>query len=37
MKDISYIADALPVRETQVGHAYFYTILEHYIQDILPK
>ena len=37
MKDISYIADALSVRETQVGHAYFYTILEHYIQDILPK
>lgn len=35
--DISYIADRLFVPETQIGHTYFYEILELYIQDILPK
>ncbi len=37
LKDISYIADKFTVPETQIGHTYFYEILELYIQDILPK
>jgi len=37
LKDISYIADKFSVPETQIGHTYFYEILELYIQDILPK
>jgi hypothetical protein len=37
LKDISYIADNLFVPESQIGHTYFYEILELYIQNILPK
>ncbi len=37
LKDISYIADKFTVPETQIGHTYFYEILELYIQEILPK
>jgi hypothetical protein len=37
LKDISYIADKFSVPETQIGHTYFYEILELYIQDILPN
>jgi hypothetical protein len=37
LKDISYIADKFTVSETQIGHTYFYEILELYIQDILPN
>jgi len=35
--DISYLADRFFVPETQIGHKYFYEILELYIQDVLPK
>jgi hypothetical protein len=35
--DISYIADKFSVPESQIGHTYFYEILELYIQEILPK
>lgn len=37
LKDISYIADKFSVPETQIGHTYYYEILELYIQEILPK
>jgi hypothetical protein len=37
LKDISYISDKFSIPETQIGHTYFYEILELYIQDILPK
>lgn len=37
LKDISYIADKFSVTESQIGHEYFYEILELYIQEILPK
>ena len=37
LKDISYIADKFSVTESQIGHTYFYEILELYIQEILPK
>jgi hypothetical protein len=37
LKDISYIADKFSVTESQIGHGYFYEILELYIQEILPK
>ena len=37
LKDISYLADKFFVPESQIGHTYFYEILELYIQEILPK
>lgn len=35
--DISYITELYNVRESQIGHGYFYQILENFIQEILPK
>jgi hypothetical protein len=35
--DISYIGDKLIIPETQIGHMYFYTILDNYIQELWPK
>jgi hypothetical protein len=35
--DISYIADQFSVPESQIGHPYYFEILEMYLQSTLPK
>ena len=37
MLDISFLANKFEIRETQIGHFYYYEILDQYIQEILPK
>ncbi len=35
--DISYLSDNIKIPETQIGHQYFYEVLERFIQEVLPK